>query len=191
MWVRSEYAGELAVLSAWMCALLPWSVLYASRDGARLIRGHFVYVFFQFAPGSGMEGLIQNVVLIGGGRTFGANEAVAFGYRLWVLGAFVMTLAVLLSFVYYLYDQALEERSPVDPVRVMGALLVTAGIPFAGATYFVHTGGLGVTVPVGVPFMFVLGGLLLIVERTENVPGEVETPPPIDSAGTVEDDVNE
>ena len=27
-WVRSEYAGELAVISAWLSMVLPWNVVY-------------------------------------------------------------------------------------------------------------------------------------------------------------------
>ena len=58
MWVRSEYAGEFAVLSAWLCALSPWSVSYVSRSGLRLFRVHFVYVFLQFFPDADLgEGL--------------------------------------------------------------------------------------------------------------------------------------
>ena len=51
MWVRSEYAGELAVLSAWLCALLPWSVSYATPGDVEVFRIHFPYLLFQFVPG--------------------------------------------------------------------------------------------------------------------------------------------
>lgn len=168
MWVRSEYAGELAVLSAWLCALLPWSVSYANPGAVHLVRVHFLYAFFQFAPGSGLSELIDTVVVVADGPSFAANATVEFGYQLWVLGAILLTLAVALSLVYYRYDERLEARSPVDPVRVMGGLLFGAAFPLAGATYFVHSGGRGVTVPVGVLFMLVLGGLLLLVERTDD-----------------------
>ncbi|PSP45528.1 hypothetical protein BRC69_05510 [Halobacteriales archaeon QH_6_66_25] len=46
MWVRSEYASELAVLSAWIAVLLPWNVAYqpnAPPDGQASI------YFFRFA----------------------------------------------------------------------------------------------------------------------------------------------
>ena len=36
MWVRSEYAGELAVLSTWVCGLAPWAMTVSRRR--RLIR---------------------------------------------------------------------------------------------------------------------------------------------------------
>ena len=166
MWVRSEYAGELAVLSAWLCALLPWSVTYASSGSNRLVRIHFVYAYFQFAPGSPLATVLDNVVLLTRAGRVANNPSAEFGYQLWVLGAALLTLALATSVVYYRFDRRLEERSPVDPVRVLGGLLVGAGLPLTGATYFVHGGVVGVTVPVGVVFLLVLGGLLLVVERT-------------------------
>ena len=164
MWVRSEYAVELAVLSAWVCALLPWSVSYASQEGLRLFRIHFVYLFFQFVPGVDLGDMPFRFVHDAPG--FAANETTAFGYQLWLLGAAVLSLALALSFVYYVYDDRLEARSPVDPVRLMGGLLVASAVLYTGATFFVSSGFVGITVPVGVVFMYVLGGTLLFVERT-------------------------
>lgn len=166
MWVRSEYAGEFAVLSAWLCALLPWTVNYASRDGVMLFRIHFVYLFLQFVPGIDLGDGYVPWVFVHDGPGFPDNATVVFGYQLWVLGAALFTLPLVLSVVYYVYDDRLEERSPVDPVRVMGGLLVAAAVPLTGATYFLATGLVGYTVPVGVLFMYVLGGLLLVAERT-------------------------
>lgn len=206
MWVRSEYAGELAVLSAWLCALLPWSLTYFSEGGLRWIRVHFAVAYFQFAPGSGLAGLLDTTVYVTDAARFADNESAAFGYELWLLGLAVLALAVALSLVYYRLDERLEELSPVDPVRVMGGLLVAAGVPLAAATYLAHDGLVGITVPVGVPFMFVLGGLLLVVERTGVGGGDPTGPDAADPAGAdpagpsdlpqegaepVEDDVSE
>jgi uncharacterized protein (TIGR04206 family) len=166
MWVRSDYAGELAVLSTWLCALLPWSVTYASSGSNRLFRIHFLYAYFQFAPGSPLATLLDNVVLVTRAGRVANNSSAEFGYQLWVLGGALLTVAVAISLVYYRYDRRLEERSLVDPVRLLGGLLVAAGLPFAAATYFVNAGIVGVTAPVGVVFLLVLGGLLLVVERT-------------------------
>jgi len=177
MWVRSEYAGELAVLSAWLCALLPWSVSYASDGGVRLVRIHFLYLYFQFAPGSGLAQLLDTTVLATDAARVAGNRSATFGYRLWVLGAVAFTVALAGSLAYYRLDARLEERSPVDPVRAMGGLLGASGLLLAAATYFVHVGTRGFTVPVGVLFMVVLGGSLLVVERTEATMG-------VDASGT-------
>jgi uncharacterized protein (TIGR04206 family) len=172
MWVRSEYAGELAVLSAWLCALLPWSLSYASGDGVRLVRIHFLYLFFQFAPGAALSNLLDTYVLVTDAPSFPNSATVGFGYRLWALGAIVSTLLVAFSLVYYRYDERLEERSPIDPVRLVGGLLIASAVPLTGATYFVATGAIGTTVPVGVVFMYVFGGSLLVVERTPDPEGD-------------------
>lgn len=166
MWVRSEYAGEFAVLSAWLCALLPWSLNVARGEGVWLFRIHFVYLFFQFVPGIDLgEGYVP-WVFVHEGAGFPDGGPAVVGYQLWIVGAAVFTLALALSVAYYVYDDRLEERSPVDPVRAMGGLLVAAAVPLAVATYYLASGLVGYTVPVGTLFMFVLGGLLLVVERT-------------------------
>jgi uncharacterized protein (TIGR04206 family) len=199
MWVRSEYAGELAVLSAWLCALLPWSLTYFSGGGVRWIRVHFAVAYFQFAPGSGLAGLLDTAVVATDAARFANDESAAFGYELWLFGLAVLALAVALSLAYYRLDERLEELSPVDPVRVMGGLLVAAAVPLAAATYLAHTGLVGFTVPVGVVFMFVLGGLLLVVERTgvgeDGTAGQDAVDPvgdaPDGAAEPDEDDVSE
>lgn len=165
MWVRSEYAGELAVLSAWLCALLPWSVSYASPGEFQVFRIHFVYLLFQFVPGLELgEGAVPFVLVVDG-PAFAADPSMRFAYQLWIAGAAVFTLVLAWSVVYYVYDERLEARSPVDPVRVMGGLLVVTALPLAAATYYVIVTLPGTTVPVGVLFMFLFGGLLLVVDR--------------------------
>lgn len=166
MWVRSEYAGELAVVSAWLCALLPWSISHASTGGARVVRIHFVYLYFQFFPGIALTDGAVRYRLVTGAAGGASHPGVATGYRLWMLAAAVFTLALLLSALYYVNEERLEAESPVDPVRLMGALLVVPAVLLTGTSYYLATGLPGVSVPVGVAFMYVLGGLLLVVDRT-------------------------
>jgi hypothetical protein len=42
----SEYAGDLALLSAWLYALLTWSVSDATPGDVRVFRIHFPYLLF-------------------------------------------------------------------------------------------------------------------------------------------------
>ena len=166
MWVRSEYAGELAVLSAWLCALLPWSVSYATPGDVRVFRIHFLYVLFQFVPGVDLgQGPVPFVPVVDG-AAFANDDAVAFAYRLWLLAALVFALVLAWSVAYYVADERLEARSPLDPVRVMGALLVLTAVPLSVATYYLLVALPALTVPVGVVFMYLFGGLLLVVDRT-------------------------
>lgn len=166
MWVRSEYAGELAVLSAWLCALLPWSVSYASGVGVRIFRIHFLYLFFQFTPGLALsDGAVRYRLFYQTPESAG-NEAIAFSYRLWILAALLFVLPLAFSAVYYVYDERLEEWSPIDPVRLMGVLLIAPAALLTLATYVLTTGFPGISIPIGIVFMYLLGGLLLVVERT-------------------------
>lgn len=165
MWVRSEYAGELAVLSAWLCALLPWSVSYASPGDLQVFRIHFVYLLFQFVPGADLGAGRVPFVLVVDGPAFASDPGVVLAYRLWIAAAAAFTVGLAWSVVYYVYDDRFEARSPIDPVRVMGVLLVATALPLSVATYYVVGSLPGTTVPVGVLFMYLFGGLLLIVDR--------------------------
>lgn len=165
MWVRSKYAGELAVLSAWLCVLLPWSVSHATFGDLQVFRIHFVAAFLQFVPGVEPGRGFDPLVFVHEAPGFPENPTVALGYRLWLAGALVLALVLVWSVLYYITDERLEERSPVDPVRVMGVLLLAAALPLTAATYYLAGGFAGVTVPVGVPFMYVFGGLLIAVDR--------------------------
>lgn len=166
MWVRSEYAGELAVLSAWLCALLPWSVSYASLDGNHLFRIHFVAGFLQFVPGLGLGRRIQTGVFVASAPGFPQDQTVALAYQWWLAGAAVFALVLAWSVLYYAFDEQAEARSQIDPVRVMGGLLLASAVPMTAATYYLAQGFTGVTLPVGVVFMYLFGGLLLVVDRT-------------------------
>lgn len=162
MWVRSEYAGELAVLSAWLCSLMPWVVTYVPQGTQ--IRIHFGYFFVQFTPTLAQFRAFS--VFVHEAPAGAATEATATAYQLWGVGAVLLTLALALSVVYYVYEERLEAESPVDPVRLMGGLLVGAGVPLAVACYYLWVGLAIFTVPLGAFFMFFLGGTLLLVERT-------------------------
>jgi hypothetical protein len=166
MWVRSEYAGELAVVSAWLCALLPWSVSYASPGDLQVFRIHFLSLLLQFVPGAEFGQGPVPFVLVVDGPGFAGDAAVTLGYRLWQVGAVLFLFVLAWSVAYYVYEERLERRSPLDPVRVMGILLVGAAVPLSAATYLLVVALPAATVPIGVPFMYLLGGLLLVVDRT-------------------------
>jgi len=154
MWVRSEYAGELSVLSAWLCALLPWAVSTRTLGELRLFRPHFHYAFLQFVPGADLGRALDPFVAVYDGPGFPVNPTTAVGYQWWAVGGVVFTLVLAWSVLYYVYDEQLAARSPVDPVRVTGGLLVAAAVPLTVSTYCVGTGFSGLTVPVEVAFMY-------------------------------------
>lgn len=140
-----------------------------------MFRIHFLYGFLQFFPGLDLGDLATTLVWVPEAPFYPESETTAFSYELWLLGAGVFTLALLLSVAYYRYDERLEERSPVDPVRVMGVLLVASAVVLSASWWYVRR-ELSLTVPVGVLFMYLLGGLLVFVERTEGPPDEEPDP---------------
>jgi uncharacterized protein (TIGR04206 family) len=167
VWVRSEYAGEFAVLSAWVSALLPWSVSFASQGSVSLVVVRFPLLAFQFLLGAQLRGAEQPLLPVWSAYGFPASEAVAQAYLVWLGGAAVFGLALLLSVVYYAADERLEERLPVDPVRLMGGLLLATAVVLSVSTVMLWGSFLGGSVPVGLVFLYAFGYLLLTVERQE------------------------
>lgn len=47
VWVRSEYAEELAVVSAWLMTLLPWSFSYGRPGGAQYFAIRFPFFTYE------------------------------------------------------------------------------------------------------------------------------------------------
>lgn len=166
VWVRSEYAGELAVLSAWLCALIPWNVTYSpSVAGGRVLFVRFPFFQVRYALGLPFARAVRVSDPLSA-VAFQQGQSIQLAYRVWAFGAAVLAVAVALSVVYYAREDRVD-ASAVDPVRAMGVLLVATGVVLSVATYLLATRGFsGVPLPVGVVFLFVFGVLLLAVERT-------------------------
>ena len=54
VWVRSEYAEELAVVSAWLMALLPWSLSYGRPAGGLYVAIRFPLFIYESVQGFGL-----------------------------------------------------------------------------------------------------------------------------------------
>ena len=166
MWVRSEYAGELAVLLTWLSALIPWNVSYAANpSGAAVLFVRFPLAQVRYVFGLSIaRGIVVSDPL--SALAFQRGSPIAAAYRVWAMGAAVFAVALVVSVVYY-RREAWAESWPVDPVRLLGALLLGTGLVFAGATYLLLSRGFsGLPIPLGVVFLLLFGGLLLTVDRT-------------------------
>ena len=168
-WVRSEYAGELAVLSVWLTALLPWSVSYfnetiAGRDvtviNIRFLLFQFHYLFGISFGEQSIDDLVQFV-----------HEMPAFvpdnqqlEAEVWVAGAALFALLLALSVLYYAREEALAARVPVDLVRLFGAGFAVLAVVFTAVVVLLNPHQL--TVPIGTLFMWVFAVVLLRIERT-------------------------
>jgi len=166
MWVRSEYAGELAVLLTWLSALLPWNVTYSSGIGSGallFVRFPLLQIRYTFGlPIARGTKIVDPLSAI----AFQRGQALELVYQVWAVGAAVFAVAIVVSILYY-RNESWAESWPVDPVRLLGALLFGTGAVFAGATYLLLSRGFpGVPIPIGVVFLLLFGGLLLTVDRT-------------------------
>lgn len=164
MWVRSEYAGELAVLSTWLSGLAPWSVTVIAREGATGYFFWFHVLNLLFTPGIDVPG--RRPLWVWGFLDFPIYVGEQYVTYLWLAGTAVFAVALALSVAYYADEQQVESLG-VDPVRTLGALLVASGLLLGGAYVLLVQNLLGTTLPVGVLLQLVLGVVLVQTERVD------------------------
>jgi hypothetical protein len=162
MWVRSEYAGELAVLSTWLCAISPWAVTWVSQENASGYFFWFHTLNLLFVPGIEIPG--SRPLWVWGFLDFPLYSGEAYATYLWLAGTVVFTVALGFSVAYYLDEDRIQSLA-VDPVKTLGALLLASGILLAGAYVLLVQNHIGTTLPVGVAFQCIFGVVLLRTER--------------------------
>lgn len=192
-WVRSEYAGEFAVISAWLSMVLPWNIVYhpsvptdplASKMA--IIRLPLAEVQFRFPAVVEINGETSSASAIleqmyPGFRLFGEvflttpvgasghyDGYLQLGSYAWAVGALAVAAAFVVSIALYLREETVEAKLPADPVRLIGGLLGVATLALAAASvlYFFDRDLGGIPIPVGVLIMGALSVALLRVERT-------------------------
>lgn len=192
MWVRSEYASELAVLSAWIAVLLPWNVAYQPNappeDQASVYFFRFALFEIQFrrpwvveVNGEVTEFVEPLDITHGGTQLFGnvyarlPTSAATFydgtmgqASLLWTLAALAFAVAFALSLGLYVREDAVAAKLPVSEVRLMGGLLAVGAVGTVGASalYLTARDSTGIPIPVGALVVAVLAVVLL---RTEEV----------------------
>lgn len=162
-WVKSEYAGPLAVLSTWLVALLPWAVTTFSRDGLSFyaIRFPLFRVQYVFGLGLGEQSPFLWTWEVPG---FLQGPELTLAGRIGVLGGALYALALAFSVAYYL-DEDRVESLPVDPVRVLGAAIGAVAVVFLASTALFVQHHVGVTVPIGSVLILALAYVLLTADR--------------------------
>jgi uncharacterized protein (TIGR04206 family) len=176
VWVKSEYAEELAVLLTWLSALVPWSISYGSfavtsGQDLTLVILRFPFVGIRYQLGVQVLGgtsvltpleFRQEVQNAGGNAL-----AQVPGYDLWLVGLAVLTVAVAVSLLMYFEVESALDVIPVDPVRLLGALLLVVAIALLSSTYVLYTSQAALFVPFGVFLHLAFGVILLRVDRAE------------------------
>jgi len=201
VWVKSEYAEELAVLSAWLTALIPWSVSVSIGEigGGSLVEFHFPFLLLRWILGVDVPGANPLVLFPWEAIDYYSNAPGPLPFAVWTVGAVVVAAAVLFSFGMYLAESRFREMR-VDPVVLMGGLILLAAVLHTVAIALLQFGALpiegvatdrfpGIQLPVGVLFQYAFAYTLLRVERvTDPVEtGEGDDP---DVDGSSEPDVD-
>lgn len=183
VWVKSEYAEELAVLATWLSALVPWSVSYGSfavtsGQDLTLVILRFPFVGIRYQLGVQILGgtsvktplsFRQEVVNAGG-----SASAQIPGYDLWLVGLAVLAVAVAVSLLMYFEVEAALDAIPVDRVRLLGALLLAVALALLGSTYVLFTTQAALFVPFGVFLQLAFGVILLRVDRTDHAESDAD-----------------
>ncbi len=179
VWVRSEYAGELAVLTTWITAFIPWNIHYAPlSDAASVLWVRFPllqvrYVFgLELLRGTQIglpvpPPLIDSTGFVVSAMGFQDNARLTTGYEIWAVGALLYLVALAVSIAYYRDEERVEAWS-VDPVRLLGGLLLLTAGAFGAATVFTYGVFPGVPIPLGVVITGLFGAVLLTAERRED-----------------------
>jgi hypothetical protein len=204
VWVKSEYADELAVLVTWLSMVLPWSVAYHTNgplgshlafvrisvfelqlrfpsditfDGVPLdVARALDVVYSGFQIGGNFYGTFPPLAALfyDGGPTENAR-ALLLGNAFWTLAAVLLVVAFGLSIAMYSRESATRARLPLSYHRIAGWLLIAASVCLAVATAWFYVARSTVGVPIPVGLVVVLAlGVSLV--RAETV-DEVEESP--------------
>lgn len=181
VWVRSEYAGELAVLSTWVAALLPWNLHYAPLSGgASLLFVRFPLLQIRYVFGLSLirgtqiglpvpPSVVDSTGFVVSAIGFQDNAGLTTAYEVWAVAAAIYLVALAVSVLYYRDEERIEAWS-IDPVQLLGGLLVLHALLLGVAsalTYLADDAFPGVPFPVGVVVVGLLGGVLLTAERVD------------------------
>ena len=180
VWVKSEYAEELAVVSAWLSALIPWSISVAIGElqGGSLIEFHFPFLLLRVLLGVEVPAPNPLILLPWEAIGFYGDAPGPLPFAVWTVGAAVVGLAVLLSLAMYAFEDRFRTARR-DPVRIMGGLLLVAAVLHTVASALLQFGALpievvqtdafpGILLPVGVVFQYAFAYTLLRVERVDD-----------------------
>lgn len=162
-WVNGEYINELAVLMTWIAVALPWVVTYTSLPSVQTkivyLRWPLFQVSYTYSP------IIENTARLMNPYSaflYQQGQTMQYGYIVWIVMAVIMAAAFALSIAMYLREGKVEETLPVQPARVLGAMLFVSGVVGCIALTLLVTMGIPATpIPVGVVLYLIFGGVLL------------------------------
>lgn len=163
-WVKSEYAGEFAVLSTWILALLPWGASFFRVRDLSVVAVRFLFFRLQYVFGASVQGEAPFLWVWQVPAFEGTPELVVTA-QLGLAAAVVYVVPLAVSVAYYV-DEDRVESLPVDPVRLLGGLLGAVSLLLLASGTLLFRYHAGTVVPVGPPLALALSYLLFTAERT-------------------------
>ena len=165
-WVKSEYAGELAVLSTWLVGLAPWSASVFGQSGftvvsLRFLPARLLYIFGAEIPNE------RPLLPAWQVADFQQSAELTLAGHLGFAALVVYALPFGLSLYYYFEEDRVAAALPADPVRLFGGLLGLVGVLTVVSTALFVRYFPGTTLPVGSLLAVVFAYVLLTVDRTE------------------------
>ncbi|MFB6148713.1 MAG: hypothetical protein ABEJ48_03520 [Halobacteriales archaeon] len=166
MWVRSDAAPALAVVSAWFAALLPWNIEFVEvgpDQPVLFLRWPLWQVRYAwnvpFARGIKLDTVLSAL-------QFQSGTSIAQAYTVWLGGAIVVLVAIGLSVGWFADEDAIYDLPiPWHPVRLMGGLLAVATALFVLSTVLLYTRGFGgIPIPIGLLVTAILATVLLVAD---------------------------
>jgi uncharacterized protein (TIGR04206 family) len=165
-WVKSEYAGELAVLSTWLVAVAPWSISVFGNGQLTGVVFRFLPFRLQYLFGISVPNDLSFLWAWEVGDVQQGYTGLAGSLGAVALAVFALAFGA--SVYYYARETEFVDRLPIDPVSLFGGLLGVVGLLALGGTVLLNLDGgfPGTTIPVGALVAPVLAVVLLTADRT-------------------------
>lgn len=164
LWIARDAERRVAAYIAGLAVILPWEFSYIDSAGGILLL-RFPAFEIRYVGGIGGFRPIRTPLYLLNRQQ--AQDIVVtdlvWMYRLWIAGAVMLTLAVILAGALLLSDRS---PSGPNPTKILGALLICTGVSFLGSYGLIATAGLrGLDVPLGAIIVPLLGGVLIAADR--------------------------
>jgi hypothetical protein len=160
-----ERVSEIAAFAAFVAAVVPWSVSFASGGFAESVLVRFGFGSLELSFGARSTDMTHTALSITDvGSQYGGDLA-RVG-TLWLVAAALLAIALVLALALVVAGERLLVGA-FDPVRAMGALCLGMALVLSGATWLLWQNTQETPIPVGVVVCYLFGAGLLTVERSQ------------------------
>lgn len=168
----ADHAPELAGFAAIVALVVPWSISASSGAFSGFVVFRFVFGSVRFVFGSRAADVEWAILSVTELSTFYSGDLARVA-TLWFVAAALLIVVLLLGFSLLVAGERLA--TPLDPVRIMGALCLCMALSLSGATWLLWQNSSRTPIPVGVVILSLFGAGLLTIDRNRGRRTAVET----------------